>query len=385
MKKNNLFVYISEFILLVYIIIFKPVIIEHFLVQIDFINILFFGLLILLLYFTVGFPKRKTLINYNAMQTIVIFFIIYYVLIYIFGLFFGFLSSIYSLTLVNILKNVVAITILLVLKELYRYIVIQKTKNENYIAIILVTVCFTFLDVIMEINIYDLNSAIGIFEFIEASVIPNLILNILLSYIVYKFNYSVSIIFLLFYNLPNYFLPVFPDMGNYFGSLVKIIFDFICYYRLSLLLEKYEIRTSLMSRSNKNFGIIMVMVPIFILIGLISGIFKYHLFAIGSNSMIPIFAKGDAVLIEKVDKDELEFIEVDDIIALYYNNQIIVHRVVSIEKNDGNYTFKTKGDNNPSVDVWTTEGKDVYGKMKYVVKYIGIPSIELNELMSKER
>ena len=237
----------------------------------------------------------------------------------------------------------------------------------------------------MEINIYDLNSAIGIFEFIEASVIPNLILNILLSYIVYKFNYSVSIIFLLFYNLPNYFLPVFPDMGNYFGSLVKIIFDFICYYRLSLLLEKYEIRTSLMSRSNKNFGIIMVMVPIFILIGLISGIFKYHLFAIGSNSMIPIFAKGDAVLIEKVDKDELEFIEVDDIIALYYNNQIIVHRVVSIEKNDGNYTFKTKGDNNPSVDVWTTDGKDVYGKMKYVVKYIGIPSIELNELMSKER
>ena len=215
MKKGNLFIYLSEFILLVYIIIFKPVIIDQFIMQMDIINTLFFVFLMSMLYFTVGFPRRKSLINKNALQTIIICFIIYYVSIYIFGLFFGFLTSPYSLKFINILKNVGAATVIIILKELYRYVVIQKTKKENYISLILVTLCLTFLDVIMEINIYDLGSPVGIFEFVEASIIPNLALNALLSYLVYKFNYSIAIIFSLIYNLPNYFMPIFPDLGKY--------------------------------------------------------------------------------------------------------------------------------------------------------------------------
>ena len=76
MKKGNLFIYLSEFILLVYIIIFKPVIIDYFIMQIDVINIAFFALLMLMLYFTVGFPRRKSLINHNALQTIIICFVL---------------------------------------------------------------------------------------------------------------------------------------------------------------------------------------------------------------------------------------------------------------------------------------------------------------------
>lgn len=383
MKKGNLFIYLSEFILLVYIIIFKPVIIDYFIMQIDVINIAFFALLMLMLYFTVGFPRRKSLINHNALQTIIICFVLYYVSIYIFGLFFGFLTNSYSLTLVNILKNIVVATIVIILKELYRYVVIQKSKKENYISLILVTLFFTFLDVIMEINIYNLRSAVGIFEFVEAAIIPNLALNALLSYLVYKFNYSIAIVFSLIYNLPNYFMPIFPDLGNYLGSLAKIIFDFVCYYRLSLLMERYEKKVSLKDRKQKNYTVIIIIVPLLIIMGLVSGIFKYHLFAIGSNSMIPVFAKGDAVLIEKVSKEELDDIQIDDIVAMYYNKNIIVHRVVSIEKINDDYIFKTKGDNNPTIDAWTTKGEDIYGRVKQVVKYIGIPSIELNEFMKK--
>lgn len=385
MKKNNLFIYLSELILLIYIIIFKPVILEYFVAQIDIINIVFFSVLILMLYFTVGFPRKRSLINYNAVQTVLICFIVYYVLIYIFGLFFGFLSSAYSLRLINVLKNVGIATVLIILKELYRYIVVQKVKSRNYIPIILVIVFLTFLDVIMEINIYDLTNGIGIFEFVEASVIPNLALNILLSYISYKFNYNIAIVFLLLYRLPNYFMPIFPDLGNYIGSLAKIIFDFICYYKLSILLEKYEQRISIKSRRNKNYMLILIIIPLFVLIGLVSGIFKYHLFAIGSNSMLPVFAKGDAVLIKKVNQSELDDIEVGDIVAIFYNKEIIVHRVVSIEKTETGYAVRTQGDNNASMDAWTTSGEDVYGRVEHVIKYIGIPSIELNEFMNKKR
>ena len=97
--------------------------------------------------------------------------------------------------------------------------------------------------------------------------------------------------------------------------------------------------------------------------------------------MLPYFSRGDAVLIEKLDNEELKKIKVDDVIAFHYNNQILVHRVVSINEVNGNYKIKTKGDNNDYVDAWTVSNEDVCGKVKNVIKYIGIPSVELSELM----
>lgn len=383
MKKGNISIYISEIILFIYIIMFKPIIIDKFLKYIDIINIIFFSLLLLFMYITNGFPKKKTLLTKNAIEKIIIYSIIYYIVIYILGLFFGFLLN--KHTLKRIIENIILTTIPIILKEIYRYIVIKKTNKKKYSPIIIVTILLSVLDIMMQINNYNFSNIITIFELIESNVIPNIALNILLSYCAYNFNYYITIVLQLFVQLPNYFIPIIPNMGNYFGSLIKIIFYYICYYKLSILQERYERKLSLKDRKKKNNLIIILIIPLCILIGLVSGIFKYHLFAIGSNSMIPIFSKGDAVLIEKTPQEEIKKLEVGDIIAYYHNNLMIVHRITKIETIEGKTIITTKGDNNPTEDAWTVNERDIYGKVITVIKYIGIPSIELNELITKER
>lgn len=380
MKKNNIVIYLSELLLLIYIIIFKTIFLKYLNAYIDIANILVFSILTALVYVFLGFQKRRKLIDYNAIQTISICFIVYYFLTYLFGMFFGFLSNAYSLKILNIIKNITVALVIYGLKEIYRYIVVKKTE-KNYMPIILLTILLAVLDIIMEINAYDLNTGSGIFEFVEAVILPKTALSFILSYISYKFNYKLAILFLILYDLPKYFLPIFPDMGIYIDSMVRLVFIFCCYYQLSILMEKYERKITIARSYGKKSLMILIVVPILILVGLVSGIFKYHLFAIGSNSMLPYFSRGDAVLIEKLDNEELKKIKVDDVIAFHYNNQILVHRVVSINEVNGNYKIKTKGDNNDYVDAWTVSNEDVYGKVKNVIKYIGIPSVELSELM----
>ena len=364
---------------------FKTVILEHLTSFADIFNIIFLGALVFICYKFLGFPKKKSLINYNATQTIILNFIIYYVVIYIFGLFFGFLKNGYSLKLLNIFENVFVAVIIYLLIEFYRYMIAGKTEKGNFLPFIIVTILIAVLNIIMGINAYDLSTAVGIIECIDALIVPALALSSLLSYISYKYDYKLSIIFLLIFDLPKYFLPIIPDMGVYIKSMVTIIFIFICYYQLSIMMEKYERKITVKRVKNKKIFLVIIIVPLLILIGVVSGIFKYHLFAIGSNSMLPVFARGDAVLIEKLNANEYKDIKKGDILAFRYNKQIIVHRIVSIKTKGENYYIKTKGDNNDSIDVWTVENKDIYGKVISTVKYIGIPSVELSELISEKR
>lgn len=375
-------IYLSELFLLVYIIMFKTVVLEHFTSFVNILNIVFLGILALLSYKFLGFPKKKSLVNYNAMQKIVICFIVYYVLIYIFGLFLGFLRNAYSLKILSILSNLFVAAIVYVFIECYRYMVANKSGKGNFIPYILVTILIASLNIIMGISAYDLGTGSGIIEFIEGLVLPQLALSSLLSYISYKYDYKLSILFLFIFDLPKYFLPIIPDLGIYIKSMVNLVFIFVCYYQLSLIMEKYERKITVKRIRGRKIILPLIIIPLLVLIGLVSGAFKYHLFAIGSNSMVPTFAKGDAVLIEKLRADEYDSIKKGEILAFKYNKQIIVHRVYSIKENNGLYQIKTKGDNNDSVDVWTVENKDIYGKGIYVVKYIGIPSVELSERMS---
>ena len=52
---------------------------------------------------------------------------------------------------------------------------------------------------------------------------------------------------------------------------------------------------------NTGFITIPIIIVLLTIIILVSGIFGYKMIAIGSNSMIPVYEKGDAIIYEKVD------------------------------------------------------------------------------------
>ena len=102
--------------------------------------------------------------------------------------------------------------------------------------------------------------------------------------------------------------------------------------------------------------------------------------AIASNSMVPIYERGDAIIFEKIDK---HYLENDDIIVFKKNDILVAHRIVKTKEVSSKLYFYTKGDANNSVDVEMVSEDEVLGIVRRVVKYIGYPTVWINELFRR--
>ena len=95
--------------------------------------------------------------------------------------------------------------------------------------------------------------------------------------------------------------------------------------------------------------------------------------------MEKVISKGDIVVIEKLDA-EYEKLKEGQVIAYTYNGVLVVHRIVRIIKQDGQYYVYTKGDANPNEDNYVVEQDTIMGTVKAVVPYLGLPTVWLNEI-----
>ena len=97
------------------------------------------------------------------------------------------------------------------------------------------------------------------------------------------------------------------------------------------------------------------------------------LMVVTTGSMEPILQVGDLIYVKGVEPSE---IQVGDIITFrppleFISGTLITHRVVDVTYDVNEVYFKTKGDNNPSVDPWTIESGDVIGRQEAAFKGLG--------------
>ena len=102
-------------------------------------------------------------------------------------------------------------------------------------------------------------------------------------------------------------------------------------------------------------------------------IFDRAIVNVASQSMEPIYKKGDVLIIKKTDINNLK---VDDVITFVSSDPTIegmlnTHRIYAIEENNGKKLFLTKGDNNPDVDKYKVESEDIVGKVQTKIPYVG--------------
>ena len=94
--------------------------------------------------------------------------------------------------------------------------------------------------------------------------------------------------------------------------------------------------------------------------------------------MKPNINKGDVVVIEKT--NNYKNIKIGDVLAYKYDNIIIVHRVINILKENDEYYFYTKGDNNNSEDNFVIYEDMIVGIVNIKLPFIGYPTVWFNEL-----
>ena len=285
------------------------------------------------------------------------------------GFVFGFNNSPFNNHLINILINFVAIVLPISGIEILHFKLIKSNK-DNFKIITLIT----FIVIMSEINFKNLflTHNIIFLHYIISIIIPIIAQNILYTYLSLNAHYDIPIIIRIFDKVPKFFLPIILNNNWFIVGAFAIIKVFIIYYLFKyFIFSKKTINH--FTDLNRALYPITIMAAI-LLVFFMLGLFTYKPIAILSNSMNPIFKRGDVVIYKKE-----ENIVPGNIIIFQYQNQMIVHRVVSIN----NY-YVTKGDANNSVDYIKIKKEDIKGVYQFHIKYLGYPSIWLNELFTKE-
>lgn len=341
-----------------------------------------FTLLILgLLIFNVGYEKDRMRFRKDLSFSVVMYSIFYVLITYVFGLYTGFVRN---GNLFSIIPDLLPYFIFIITTEVTRYNIIKK-GNRNLLIYGIQILLFILIELNLYRNNYDFSNADSIIKLVTTFLIPITSENIMLTYLTYKAGYLPSISYRMIFELKNFILPLFPDFGLYLTAIVDFLFPVFIVYRVNYLFKAFE-KEKILTRVKKS-TIITILINSFSLIlfvsiiTLTSGLFKYYAVTIGSESMTPNIHKGDIVILEKLNKKEMQNLKIGDILVFKSESKMIVHRIVRIIKIKDEIYFYTKGDFNESEDGFPSDTANVIGKALTRIRYIGYPSVYLNEIL----
>lgn len=375
MKNNTLKVLILEIICILFTI---PTILFGIKYN-EYVISIFLVLIFIVSFLLLGFENDRLI---KSKKTVIVVSLISLSLLFItysIGFLTGFVLSPYNRTLFGIILNILSIVLFVISSELLRY---QFCKKGNLLETILSVIVFVLLDIIFNLNYYNVLNKEIILEFVCVVVLPSISKNIVMSIFSKKYGYKITIIYTLIMSVYEYVVPIMPNYDNYLKSIILIILpvinmQFINYYLTKK--EKNDVR-------NKNYGskIFVTLCVLFLifLIGIYSNLFRYWVATIASGSMSPTIEVGDIVVVDKWYAQNPQELKEGDIIVFKILNTLYTHRIINIYEKNNNYYIKTKGDYKDNAeDSWIVTKSDIVGKVIYKIKYLGQPSIWLHNLI----
>ena len=336
--------------------------------------ILLFGVLVLS-YFLLKFDRRKERLSKDIVLIVSIAVLLYWLVIYIVGYFSGFLINSYQRSFWGISKNLFFGFGLIIITELIRHMLLRR-RTTRMKLVVLSVIALSMIEIATRFSIGQLDNNTQILKLFFSVVVPVFSKNVLLTYITLKTGFVGSTIYRTLMELPLYVVPIIPNLGYYIENLIITILPLIILliiYKIYYSSDDKIASSRMYSKLNKLSSIFyaFIIVVLLTIVILVSGIGRYIVYTIGSASMEKTINVGDVVVIDKKDK---EFVE-NDIIAFYHNDVILVHRIIS----DFGIYYQTKGDNNDDADSWLVKEADVVGQYRMRIRWVGWPTVKLNE------
>lgn len=338
-------------------------------------------LVILLIIFGIlfGFEKDRHRYIKDCIMNILIYLLAFFIVYYLLGIFITFVKNTDYYSWYGISRFIVRVAIYVILREFFRYQVLNKCEGSK-LAIILSIIVFIVLDISNNTYFYTFSDNYSIFIYIALYLLPAIGENLLATYLNMKVGYLPVIFYMLIMYLYPYLLPILPNPSKYVASIINFGVPIVLLYKQYNFFKK-ESDEDIARNYNKTSVPLLLVSFVFtiILVYFTSGYFHYHAIAIASGSMYPNIRKGDVVVVEKIDSN-YKTLQVGDIIAFKYGDTIIVHRLINIVYDRGEYYFYTKGDANKEEDKFVIEEEMIEGKVNVKIPLIGMPTVWLNEL-----
>lgn len=384
MKKNIGVVYTFEIAILLFIIMYQTIILKSFRGNSTIIEAVFFMAIAIIGILITKFPKDKSYYKSNTIRIVIITLLAQVLFIYGLGLIVGFGRLPFSHKPLAMVYTLVPLIMIIIGQEIIRYLVCRHSAGKLR-PIIILTILYIALNIIIEIGYSSFKSFDELFVIVCANILPMIAKELLFSYLTYKVGITPTLLYRIPVELFVYLVPFYPTLGNYFTAVIGVVTPFIVYKFTSNAIIHAEKKDKYVITSSVKLLTIPLALFLVIIIILVSGVSRYKLVAIGSNSMLPVYARGDAVLVDQYKKNAIEDIRVGDILVFERSGTIMTHRVTSISFSNGHYIFTTKGDNNENDDRFITQDTQVRGVVVRYVKYIGYPTILLQEALNKEQ
>lgn len=372
MKKVKLLNYIYEIILMV--ILFFALFVSKI-----FTKLVLAIILVMYMIFIYKFmKKRKTKSMHYKQVTILMTLlgIVYLIAFYLMGLYFGYYKSIYTFGLKVISEYIIPLAAIIISTEIIRNIMIAK---EDKISKILIFISMVILDIILYSNVYAITEFNGFLSMVGLTLFPSIACNLLYNYTSDKYGYMPVIVFRIITILYAYIMPIIPDVYIFFRCFLRMVYPYIIYLILETTYSKSKFSQAYKNKAKRNFETLLCIVVSVMFIMLISCKFKYGILVIGSGSMTGTINKGDAIIYEAYDNQE---INEGDIIIFTKDDMQVVHRVIDIRLVNGEYRYYTKGDYNQEADDGHAEKSQIVGLVKFKIKYIGYPTLWLRDMFS---
>ena len=366
-------IYVIELLLFISIIVFNLFFKNELLLNISIIAITVGT------YLLCGFYKDNSYVKGNVSRIVIANLLAFFIVTYTIGLFVGYGRTVFQLNIEYLLKVILLPIVVIISEEVLRYIVTKKSFKTK-IPIIIFTIIMCILNIIIEINGYDFADREMVFIFISVVVITVISREALCSYLAYNVSLIPCIIFKVIITMYEYVLPIIPKLGNYLYSVFNLILVYCIFYFSNRIITYSDKKDKYTRVATRRIIYMPILAMLLIVVVLVSGFLRYKMIAVASGSMVPVYEKGDAVIYEKVSADDLQ---IGDILAFQKSKIIVTHRIVEIRDNSIKKVFITKGDANNGVDSYEVEASDVLGKVVYKVKYIGYPTVWINEFFKR--
>lgn len=324
---------------------------------------------------------RRYLDKTDKFQTTFIVVVIYLIIYFLSGLIFGYQYNAYSLDLKGIVTNTLIFIPIIMFQEYIRQVLIEYSGKNNKL-LVLITILFILININYSSLLSDFRSPEASFKFICSDIIPNIARNVLFTYLTYISGYHSAALYRILITAAGIYLPILPSLDWFYTGLSGILVPAIIFVLINYTHTKIVRNTSKKEdKINKPSRYIPAFVFIFVVVGFVLGFFKYVPLAVVSNSMYPLFERGDMAVIEKIKKEDLGKIKKGTIIRFQADGYYVIHRVTDIEETENGLLFTTKGDNNNAEDANKVTEEQVLGIYKFKVKYIGFPSVWLSEAL----
>lgn len=319
----------------------------------------------------------------NKTQSLLIVLIIYIILYFLSGLIFGFERTPYSKDILSVLLNLWSFGSIIILQE---YVRLQLVKNENkkMYSLILTTLVFFVLNLNYSNFLDNFTDFKTIFIYASSVLLPAIAESAVLTYLIYTSGVKASIIYRLFVTIPPFLIPIVPSLDWFVTAVVGVVLPLAVYIYINYV---NVVKNERLSRGERKRYSPVVYIPVFALIAVfaafVMGLFKYQPVAVLSGSMSPTFNRGDAVIINKLSKQEKNELKKGDIIQFISGTRYVVHRIYKVTNDEyGNKAFITKGDHNNAPDSDMVSLDNVIGKVSFSVPLIGYPSVWLTGVIS---